>query len=221
MHCAGWCRTSGDGGGRQSAKQALFQLERQHASATEEEEARWSRCWRCAGGKRGAEEEARDGVVLLGAAGGGEAGARGAGEARVPVWIDVEQMRGSTVDAMALAVENACVVLIGVSRQYKESTNCRLEAQYAMQREVPTVPLMLVDGYRADGWLGMLIGTRMWYGFFGAVLSEEGLFEGKVSELCRDLGDRGRADVGEGVGAGGAVSGPTAAVGSDARQTRR
>ena len=89
------------------------------------------------------------------------------------VWIDIEQMTGSTVDSMALAVENAEVMLIGVSREYKESTNCRLEAQYAMQREVPTMPLMLADGYRADGWLGMLIGTRMWYGFFGAVLSEE------------------------------------------------
>jgi hypothetical protein len=107
------------------------------------------------------------------------------------VWIDIEQMTGSTVDAMALAVENACVVLIGVSREYKESTNCRLEAQYAMQREVPVIPLMLEDGYRADGWLGILIGTRMWYGFFGAVCSEEAQFEGKVSELCRDLGVRG------------------------------
>ena len=61
-----------------------------------------------------------------------------------------------------------------------------------MQREVPTIPLMLVDGYRADGWLGMLIGTRMWYGFFGSVLSDDALFDGKVSELCRDLGERGR-----------------------------
>ena len=84
-------------------------------------------------------------------------------------------------------------MLLGASRQYKESGNCRLEAQYAMQREVPTIPLMLADGYRADGWLGMLIGTRMWYGFFGAVLSEESLFDGKVSELCRDLGDRGQS----------------------------
>ena len=101
-------------------------------------------------------------------------------------------MTGSTVDSMALAVENAEVMLIGVSRHYKESTNCRLEAQYAMQREVPTIPLMLVDGYRADGWLGMLIGTRMWYGFFGAVLSDDAQFDRKVSELCRDLGERGR-----------------------------
>eukprot|EP01044_Picomonas_judraskeda_P028089 COSAG03_NODE_9185_length_740_cov_0.691108_1_plen_116_part_10 len=85
------------------------------------------------------------------------------------VWIDIEQMRGSTVDSMALAVEAAEVMLIGVSREYKESTNCRLEAQYAMQREVPTVPLLLVERYQADGWLGMLIGVRMWYGFYGAV----------------------------------------------------
>ena len=100
------------------------------------------------------------------------------------------------MEAMALAVENADVMLIGVSRQYKESTNCRLEAQYAMQREVPTIPLMLADGYRADGWLGMLIGTRMWYGFFGAVLTEESLFDSKLSELCRDIGLRGTAEAG-------------------------
>jgi hypothetical protein len=63
---------------------------------------------------------------------------------------------------MSKAVEDAAAVVFGVSRAYKESTNCRLEAQYAMQREVDTVPLMLVDGYRPDGWLGMLMGTRLW-----------------------------------------------------------
>ena len=40
-----------------------------------------------------------------------------------------------------------------------------------MQREVETVPLMLVEGYRADGWLGMLMGPRLWYGVFGSVRS--------------------------------------------------
>eukprot|EP01052_Picozoa_sp_SAG31_P049086 SAG31_NODE_10586_length_1121_cov_1.096869_2_plen_213_part_01 len=60
-----------------------------------------------------------------------------------------------------------------------------------MQRKLPTVPLMLVAGYSADGWLGMLIGTRMWYGFYGVVLSDQALFEAKLSELCRELGDRG------------------------------
>ena len=45
------------------------------------------------------------------------------------VWVDTEQMKGSTVDAMALAVEGADVMLIGLSRQYKESSNCRMEAR--------------------------------------------------------------------------------------------
>jgi hypothetical protein len=30
---------------------------------------------------------------------------------------------------MALAVEGAAVMLVGVSRAYKESNNCRMEAQ--------------------------------------------------------------------------------------------
>ena len=40
---------------------------------------------------------------------------------------------------MAAAIENAAVVLVCVSKAYKESPNCRLEANYAMQRRTPTV----------------------------------------------------------------------------------
>jgi hypothetical protein len=93
---------------------------------------------------------------------------------------------------MASAVEDAAVLVYGISRAYKESANCRLEAQYAYQREKEMVPLMMEEGYRADGWLGMLLGTRLWYGFCGTVLSSEGAFEGKVEELCRELGERGQ-----------------------------
>lgn len=42
----------------------------------------------------------------------------------------MEQMKGDTVDSMAMAVEGAELMLIGVSRKYKESSNCRMEAQY-------------------------------------------------------------------------------------------
>ncbi len=41
------------------------------------------------------------------------------------VWIDVDQMEGSTLEAMAAAVENAAVVIIAVSEKYKQSPNCR------------------------------------------------------------------------------------------------
>ena len=79
----------------------------------------------------------------------------------------------------------------GISQAYKEATNCRLEAQYAFQQHVDMVPLMMEDGYRAKGWLGMLLGVRLWYGFCGSVLESEAAFIGKVDKLCWELGERG------------------------------
>eukprot|EP01048_Picozoa_sp_COSAG05_P044416 COSAG05_NODE_25190_length_198_cov_31.888889_1_plen_65_part_11 len=52
------------------------------------------------------------------------------------------------------------------------------------------VPLMMVEGYSANGWLGMLLGVRLWYGFYGSVTASEGAFQGKMEVLCRELGDR-------------------------------
>ena len=146
------------------------------------------------------------------------------------VWPDLagkkRVCRRSVNGAMFETVEGAAVVCYGISQAYKESTNCRLEAQYAFQQQVDMVPLMLEDGYRAKGWLGMLLGVRLvsqpptfhvfswlhvcvfacvigiaycihdwirqWYGFYGSVLESEAAFEGKVDELCRELGERGK-----------------------------
>eukprot|EP01047_Picozoa_sp_COSAG01_P045903 COSAG01_NODE_4264_length_5198_cov_3.619337_5_plen_198_part_00 len=49
----------------------------------------------------------------------------------------------------------------------QESTNCRLEAQYAFQQKKDMVPLMMQEGYCPNGWLGMLLGVRLWYGCYG------------------------------------------------------
>ena len=110
------------------------------------------------------------------------------------VWVDVEQMKGATVDTMALAVEGSAVVLVGVSRAYKESSNCRMECQYAHQKKKPIVPLKLTDGYEADGWLGLLLGTSLWYAFYGETLSSESAFESRVESLARELGARGQRE---------------------------
>ena len=45
--------------------------------------------------------------------------------------VDYEKMQGSIDEAMAEAVESSTVVLMCVSRGYKESANCQLEANYA------------------------------------------------------------------------------------------
>eukprot|EP01048_Picozoa_sp_COSAG05_P044260 COSAG05_NODE_24999_length_198_cov_65.343434_1_plen_59_part_01 len=36
----------------------------------------------------------------------------------------------------------------------------------------------------------MLLGVRLWYGFYGSVMASEGAFQGKMEVLCRELGDR-------------------------------
>lgn len=49
------------------------------------------------------------------------------------VWFDVDMMKGSTIDAMSEAIDNADALLYGVSEQYKESGNCRLEVSSSYQ----------------------------------------------------------------------------------------
>ena len=68
------------------------------------------------------------------------------------VWFDLENMKGSVMDAMSEAVEGAELMLYGVSEKYKESANCRLELNYGVQEEVDLVPLMMQKAYKAKGW---------------------------------------------------------------------
>ena len=103
------------------------------------------------------------------------------------VWMDLEQMRGSTLEAMAKAVENSSVVLVCVSERYKESPNCRSEAEYAYQLRKDIIPLMMQPKYRGDGWLGMLVGTKLWFDFQSKQVLEQG-----VMKLIRELGGRGK-----------------------------
>jgi hypothetical protein len=86
-------------------------------------------------------------------------------------------------------------VLYGISLEYKESANCRMEAMYCHQLGVPMVPMMLSGGYKPNGWLGMLLGTRLWYGFFETAPGAEGeaTFQGKMDEMCRELGAKTKA----------------------------
>ena len=59
------------------------------------------------------------------------------------IWIDIEKMKGSTIDAMSAAIDSAAALLYGVSLAYKESANCRLEANYAYRQSVYMIPLMM------------------------------------------------------------------------------
>ena len=79
----------------------------------------------------------------------------------------------------------------------------RLEANYGHQMETDMIPLMLEQGYRANGWLGLILGTRMYYEFTPAVVSTETDFLQSIDALAREIGDRGKPKLREAVAGGG------------------
>jgi hypothetical protein len=57
------------------------------------------------------------------------------------------------------------------------------------------VPLILQKDYTPDGWLGMMVGTKLYFEF-----SEEDKFESAIDGLIKELGDRGRVIADGGIG---------------------
>ncbi|KAL5003906.1 hypothetical protein ScPMuIL_017362 [Solemya velum] len=108
------------------------------------------------------------------------------------VWMDIDNMEGSLLQAMAEAVENAAVVLVCYSEKYKISQNCRTEAEYSFQLRKPMIPLRMQQGYVPDGWLGICLGTKLFYDFSGKYP-----FDQKMHDLLREMGNQGKkgADV--------------------------
>ena len=74
------------------------------------------------------------------------------------------------------------------------------------------VPLMMQKGYRANGWLGLILGTRLYYSFAGAESDDEAAFEQRMEGLCREIGSRGQHQLSESVPTAGAAA-PTRAPG--------
>ncbi|XP_038078853.1 uncharacterized protein LOC119746126 isoform X2 [Patiria miniata] len=104
------------------------------------------------------------------------------------VWVDVDCMYGSTLQSMAEAVENAEVILVCISERYKESPNCRTEAEYAYQCRKSIIPLMMDKYYQPNGWLGMIMGTKYYVD-----LSGRHSFSDQAQKLLREISDIGSA----------------------------
>ncbi|XP_033727094.1 uncharacterized protein LOC117316559 [Pecten maximus] len=102
------------------------------------------------------------------------------------VWMDIDDMEGSTLDAMARAVENAEIVLVCYSQKYKDSDNCRAEAEYAFQKKKKVIPLKMELNYKPDGWLGFICGAKLFFDF-GGKYSFESRMEGLVKEISSKL----------------------------------
>ena len=98
------------------------------------------------------------------------------------VWIDVDNIHGSSLEAMAQAVEKSCCVLMCVTEKYRQSINCQAEAQYAFKVKKHIIPLIMQDGYEnVKGWLGIIMGDKIFINF------SKYEFEKCMSKLKREL----------------------------------
>ena len=69
------------------------------------------------------------------------------------------------MQAMAEAVENSEFVILCMSDSYKRSVYCQAEAEYAFRCQRKLLPLIVREEYRPDGWLGLLLGSRIYVNF--------------------------------------------------------
>ncbi|XP_059146064.1 uncharacterized protein LOC131933303 [Physella acuta] len=101
------------------------------------------------------------------------------------LWIDVENMEGSTLQAMAEAIEDAKLVLMCYSENYFNSRNCRAEAEYMYKENKPIIPLLMQQGYSAKKWLGIILGSRLYIDFSG-----KHPFDAKMKELKSQIANQ-------------------------------
>lgn len=114
-------------------------------------------------------------------------------------WFDLDDMSNDIHDDMAKAVENASIVLICYSENYKNSNNCRLEAQYATDLCKNIIPLRMQSKYKADGWLGIILSGRLYINFPNSDFNEsdpaineifkriDGILNGNSEAVAEDI----------------------------------
>ncbi|KAH9251384.1 hypothetical protein BASA81_010795 [Batrachochytrium salamandrivorans] len=102
------------------------------------------------------------------------------------VWRDENNMKADIMDSMADAVGKSKVVLILVSQAYKESTNCKLECKFAHNNKRKLIPVLVQPGYSfaADGWLGLMLGSMLYYDV--SRCKDLGEIEARVNDLLKN-----------------------------------
>jgi len=105
------------------------------------------------------------------------------------IWIGIEQMEGSVLEAMASAIESSSLIIIGLSSHYKESQACRTEAEYAYKLKKQILYVMAEDSYGPNGWLGALLGSKLWYKPWNSTQALEP--EEVVKQIQKLFSDRG------------------------------
>ena len=85
-----------------------------------------------------------------------------------PVWIDVEAIRGNTIDDIVIGLNDARVVIMCLSGSYRLSNFCKREAEYTMKIKKFFQPVIVEEGFRMEeDWLCFLVGMQNWIDLSG------------------------------------------------------
>ena len=61
------------------------------------------------------------------------------------------------------------------------------------------IPLMMQKDYAPKGWLGLILGTRLWYAMWDVDEDDDAAFERRLGSVIREIADRGKLMVAEAV----------------------
>ncbi|CAF1663403.1 unnamed protein product, partial [Didymodactylos carnosus] len=63
------------------------------------------------------------------------------------VWMNVADLHGDLLEAIAKAVENSYIVLLCINDGYYINPYCRKEAEYAAENYIPFIPCMMQENF--------------------------------------------------------------------------
>lgn len=73
------------------------------------------------------------------------------------IWLDENEMYGSTMERMAEGVEQSEFLIICMSSTYAGSQACQSEATYAKGQKRLLFPIQVQKGFKPRGWLAILL----------------------------------------------------------------
>jgi hypothetical protein len=76
----------------------------------------------------------------------------------IPLWIDIHKMHGNIMEKMNDAVENSFLIIIFLSKSYKNSKNCKIESDLVINKKKNFLLVLLDTKYpylenKKDNWL--------------------------------------------------------------------
>eukprot|EP00301_Raphidiophrys_heterophryoidea_P020935 c5500_g1_i1.p1 GENE.c5500_g1_i1~~c5500_g1_i1.p1 ORF type:complete len:658 (+),score=151.86 c5500_g1_i1:37-2010(+) len=102
-------------------------------------------------------------------------------------WVDMDNINGPTLESVSAAIEGAEVVLLGLSNDFRSSSACRTECEFALKLKKDIRPLILEKGFVPESWVALAVGSQQAFDF-----SDPDRFEETLLSLVASLGDKGR-----------------------------